>query len=105
MGTIFYAYRTYASCWLAHIAMPKPYSEYTKQLIVYHHRQGLKPGDILQILQEEGIMASRRGIAKFFAKCIESGPVARKPRSGRPSKANSSHVNTQPGIGHHWWCN
>ena len=25
---------TYASCWLARIAMPKPYSEYMKQLVV-----------------------------------------------------------------------
>ena len=76
---------TYASCWLTRVAMPKPYSEYTKQLVVYHHFQGLKLGDISLILQEEGIMASRRGIGKFLAKFIESGSVARKPGSGRPS--------------------
>ena len=34
-------------------------------------------------------MASRRGIAKFLAKCIELGLVVRKPRSGRPSKATA----------------
>ena len=80
---------TYASCCLARVAMPKPYSEYTKQLVVYHHRQGLKPGDISRILQEKGIMASRRGIAKFLAKFIESGSVARKPGSERPSKVTA----------------
>ena len=69
--------------------MPKPYSDYTKHLVVYHHRQGLKPGDISQILQKEGIMASRRRIAKFVAKCIESGSVARKPGSWRPSKVTA----------------
>ena len=69
--------------------MPKTYSEYTKQLVVYHHRHGLKPGDISRILQEEGIMASRRGIAKFVAKFIESGSVAQEPGSGRPSKATA----------------
>ena len=31
-------------------------------------------------------MASRRGIAKFLAKFIELGSVARKPGSGKPSK-------------------
>ena len=63
--------------------MPKPYSEYMKQLVVYHHRHGLKSGDISLILQEEGIVASRRGIGKFLAKFIESELVAQKPGSGR----------------------
>ena len=34
-------------------------------------------------------MASRRGIAKFLAKFIESASVARKPGSGRLSKAKA----------------
>ena len=34
-------------------------------------------------------MASRRGIAKFLAKFIESASVARKPVSGRLSKAKA----------------
>ena len=34
-------------------------------------------------------MASRRGIAKSLATFIESGLVARKPGSGRPSKATA----------------
>ena len=61
---------------------------YTKQVVIYHHRQGLKPGDISRKLQQEGIKATRRGIAKFLAKFIKSGSVARKTGSGRPSKRN-----------------
>ena len=80
---------TDGSCWLGRIAMPEPYSEYTKQLVVYHHCQALKPGDISQILQEEGILASRRGIAKFLAKFIVSWSVARKRGNGRPLKARA----------------
>ena len=34
-------------------------------------------------------MASRRGIAKFLAKFIESGSVARELGSGRPSTATA----------------
>ena len=34
-------------------------------------------------------MESRRGIAKFLAKFIESASVARKPVSGRLSKAKA----------------
>ena len=35
-------------------------------------------------------MATRRGIANFLAKFIELGSVARKPGSGRPSKATAA---------------
>ena len=34
-------------------------------------------------------MASRRGIGKFFTNIFESGSVARKPGSGRPSKVTA----------------
>ena len=54
-----------------------------------YHRQGLKPGDISRKLKQEGMKATRRGIGKFLAKFIESGSVARKPGSGRPSKATA----------------
>ena len=64
------------------------HSCYTKQVVIYHHRQGLKPGDISRKLQQEGTKATRRGIAKFLSKFIESASVARKPGSGRPSKRN-----------------
>ena len=70
--------------------MPKAYSDYTKQVVIYYHRQGLKPGDISRKLKQEGIKATGRGIGKFLAKFIESGLVARKPGSGRPSKATAA---------------
>ena len=53
-------------------------------MVIYHHPQGLEPGDILQKLQQEGIKATGLGIAKFLAKFIESASVARKPWNGRP---------------------
>ena len=74
------------------------YSDYTN----YYHRQGLKPGDISRKLKQEGIKATGRGIAKFLAKFVESGSVARKPGSGRPSKATAAvrtWVARKPGSG------
>ena len=73
--------------------MPKAYSDYTNyyhcltaysDYTNYYHRQGLKPGDMSRKLKQEGIKAIERGIAKFLAKFIESGSVARKqqPRFG-----------------------
>ena len=79
--------------------MPKVYSDYTNYLhrpmaygdyTNYYHRQGLKPGDISRKLKQEGIKATGRGIAQFLAKCIKLGSVARKPGSGRPSKATAA---------------
>ena len=41
----------------------------------------VKPGDISRKLQQEGIKATGRGIAKFLATFIELASVARKPWS------------------------
>ena len=71
---------------------------YTKQVVIYHHCQDLKPGDILRKLQQEGIKATGRGIAKLLAKFIESVSVARKPLSGRPSKRNGLCNGTDRGT-------
>ena len=71
------------SCWLIRFAMPKLYSEYTKQLVEYYHQHGFKSGNISRVLQE-GTIASRRGIAKFLAKLIECKSVVRKLGSGEP---------------------
>ena len=71
---------------------------YTKQVVIYHHRQDLKPGDISRKLQQEGIKATGRGIAKFLVKFIESASVARKPESGRPSKWNGTCNGTDRGM-------
>ena len=79
--------------------MPKAYSDYTNyyhcftaysDYTNYYHRQGLKPGDISRKLKQEGIKVTGRGIAKFLAKFIKLGSVARKPGSGRRSKATAA---------------
>ena len=67
----------------------------SRWLYTYHHHQGLKPGDISRKLQQEGIKATGRGIAKFFAKFIESGSVSRKPGSGNSSKQNGADRGTE----------
>ena len=74
--TVYSDYTNYYHCLTA-------YSDYTN----YYNRQGPKPGNISRKLKQEGIKATGRGIAKFLAKFIKSGSVARKPGSGRPSKA------------------
>ena len=76
---------------------------YTKQVVIYHHRQGLKPGNISRKLQQEGIKATAQGIAKFLVKFIESGSVARKPWSGRPSKRNGPCNGTDRGTERNGW--
>ena len=52
----------------------------------YLHRQGHRPLAISRILQDEGMTASKRGIAKFLKRYRETGTIARLPGSGRPSK-------------------
>ena len=69
-----------------------------KQVVIYHHRQGLKPGNISRKLLQEGIKATGRGIAKFLAKFIESASVARRPWSRRPSKRNGPCNGTDRGT-------
>lgn len=53
--------------------------------ILYLSMQGYKPPTISRILEEEGMKASRRGIAYFLKRYTETGTIARLPGSGRPS--------------------
>ena len=62
------------------------YSSYKKQQILHLHRQGHRPLAISRILQDEGMTASERSIAKFLKRYRETGTIARLPGSGRPSK-------------------
>ena len=62
------------------------YSSYKKMRILYLSWEGHRPPTIAKILAEEGMRASRRGIAKFLKKYALTGTIARKPGSGRPSK-------------------
>ena len=70
---------------LSYIAGRVVYSEYKLQRILYHRLQGFKPPTICRLL-EEGLRASRVGIAKFLKKYQETGSIAGRPGLGRPSK-------------------
>ena len=62
------------------------YTNYKKQRILCLHFAGYKPPTIVKLLREEGMRASRRGVAKFIEKYRHTGSITRKPGSGRPSK-------------------
>ena len=65
------------------------YSSYKKQRILYHYFQGVRPPTIAKRLREEGMKASRRGIAKFLHRYETTGSIARKAGSGRPTKVTT----------------
>ena len=65
------------------------YSLYKRQKIVYLFSKGNKPPTIARLLGEEGLSASRRGIAKFLAKYLATGSIGRRPTSGRLSKVTA----------------
>ena len=62
------------------------YSDYKLQRILYYNLLGFKAPTISCLLEEEGLRASRVGIAKFLKKYQQTGSIARRPGSGRPSK-------------------
>ena len=62
------------------------FSEYKLQWILYYSVQGFKVPTISRLLEEEGLQASRVGVAKFLKKFQQTGSIARRPGSGRPSK-------------------
>ena len=61
------------------------YSDYTKLRILYFHAQGYRLPAIKKHLLAEGIVASRRGVAKFLDRSLRRGNIARLPGSGRKS--------------------
>ena len=65
------------------------FSEYKLQRILYYSLQGYKEPTISRLLEEEGLRASRVGIAKFLKKYQQTGSISRRPGSGRPSKITS----------------
>ena len=65
------------------------YLHYKKLRILFLHQESYKPPTIVKILEEEGMRASRRGIAKFLKKYKDTRTVARHPGSGRPSKVTN----------------
>ena len=56
--------------------------------IIVHDGTPYQTGRYIAKIAAGGIKATGRGFAKFLAKLIESGSVARKPWSGKQSKRN-----------------
>ena len=63
-----------------------PYSDYLKRRALFFHAKGLSPPAIADALAEEGLVATRQGLAKFIRCFKETGSIKRCPGSGRPSK-------------------
>lgn len=65
------------------------FSEYTKQQILFYYEQDKAPPSISQhLLQEEGIVASRRGILKCLKCYEETGTIVQKRGTGCVGKVN-----------------
>ena len=62
------------------------FSEYKLQRILYYSVQGFKVPTISRLLEEEGLHASRDGVAKFLKKFQQTGGIAHRPGLGHPSK-------------------
>ena len=62
------------------------YSDYLKRRAMFFHAKGLSPPAIADALAEEGLVATRQGLAKFIRRFKETGSIKRCPGSGRPSK-------------------
>ena len=63
-----------------------PYSDYLKCRALAFHADGLSPSAIADALSQEGLTATRQGLAKFLRRVEETGSLERRPGSGRPSK-------------------
>ena len=61
-------------------------STYEKQRIIFYHREKLTPSQILSALKVEHITTTRQTIARFIVRFQQTGTIARKEGSGRPSK-------------------
>ena len=65
------------------------FSTYKKQRILYFASLGLKPPAISKELQKEKLKCSRVGVHKFLKRYRETGSIARRVGSGRPSKVTA----------------
>ena len=66
-----------------------PYSDYLKRCALFFHAKGLSPPATADALAEEGLVATRQGLAKFIRRFKETGSIPRCPGSGRPSKVTA----------------
>ena len=66
------------------------YSSYTKRRILFYSSQDYKPPAIQNMLfDEEGIVTTRQGIARFLKVYCETGSIDQRPGSGRKTKAST----------------
>ena len=61
------------------------YSDYVKQRILFYRRSGKSLQRIVLSLAEEGLVATKAGVAKFLRRFDETGTIARAPGSGQKS--------------------
>lgn len=61
------------------------FCDYTKQRILFHYSCGLRSTSIVAELNKEGARVSVVGIWKFIRRYEETGSIARRPGSGRPT--------------------
>ena len=61
------------------------FTEYTKRRILFYHAKGRCAPTIAKLLEEEGIVVSRRGMDAFLVRVQQTRDIARRPGRGRPS--------------------
>lgn len=62
------------------------FDDFTKQRILFFFFQGTRAPSIAKLLDAEGIVVSRRGVAKFLKRYLATGTIAWRPDSGRKTK-------------------
>lgn len=61
------------------------FSTYKKQRIIFLYQSRFRPPEIVKILKEDHLIASRQGVAKFIKHYRQTCTISRKHGSGRPS--------------------
>ena len=62
------------------------FDDYTNQRTLYFYFQGLRAPTISRLLENKGIVVSRRGVAKFLKRYLATGTIVRRPGSGAKMK-------------------
>ena len=62
------------------------FDDYTKQRILFFFFMSYRAPTIARYLENEGIVVSRRGVAKFLKHYMATGSIARRQGSGRKTK-------------------
>ena len=70
---------------LSKVYIKMVFSSYKKQRILFFYAKGYKVTTIAKLLREESLPCSRVGVTKFIKTFKETGTIARRVGSGRPS--------------------